>query len=236
LRKPRLDPKQLDAVAQVSALVLAFAVAVWSLWVVENGVAALISVAAGFALTLSRLQQARVDAEARLGLAEELALARTLLARGAHMQALVVARRVAEAACCTSTQRAALETVAWCELGRGRPENARNALSWMRSDDALDVLCCAAVEDACGDSLFALHLLESAARRGPLPREARLFWIDLCARSRGIEAACMLTLQQLKSLRVEDAERVLEFAKQAPSAAVHSLAAALHQAKATVSA
>jgi hypothetical protein len=230
----RLDTKKLDAVAQGCALVLAFLVAGWSLWVAENGVAALISVAAGFALTLSRLQQARADADERLGLADELMLARTLLGRGAHMQALVVARRVAEAAQSMGMQRAALETVAWCELGRGRPENARNALSWLRSDEALDVLCCAAVEDACGDSLFALHLLESAARRRPLPREARLFWIDLCARSRGIEAACMLTIQQLKSLRLEDAELVLEFARQAPSTAMDALAAALSQAKATV--
>ncbi|HEY6079064.1 MAG TPA: hypothetical protein VIW29_09690 [Polyangiaceae bacterium] len=226
--------KKLDAAAQLGALVLAFLVAAWSLLVAENGVATLISVAAGFALTLSRIRQSRTDADERLGLAGELELARTLLTRGAHIQALVVARRVAEAARCIGTQRAALETVAWCELGRGRPENARNALSWIRADETLDVLCCAAVEDACGDSLFALHLIESAARRRPLPREARLFWIDLCARSRGIEAACTLTIQQLKSLRLEDAERVLEFARSAPSAAVHSLAAAVHQARAAV--
>lgn len=233
---PYLDAKKLDAAAQTGALVLAFLVAAWSLWVAENGVATLISVAAGFALTLSRIRQSRMDVEARLGLSGQLELAKALLSRGAHVQALVVAHRVAEAARCTSTQRAALETVAWCELGRGRPENARNALSWIRADEATDVLCCAAVEDACGDSLFALHLIESAARRRPLPREARLFWIDLCARSRGIEAACMLTIQQLKSLRLEDAERVLEFARSAPSAAMHALAAALHQARATVTA
>jgi hypothetical protein len=216
-------------------MVTAFALSAWSLCVAEHGVATLISLAAGFALVLARLRQARADHEARLGLADELALARVLLERGAYRQALPIARRVAEQARLTRTQRSALETVAWCELGLGRPGPARDALSWVPAEE-LDVLCQAAVEDACGDSLFALHLLESAAKRGPLSREARLFWIDLCARSRGVEAACLLTLQQLKSLRLEDAERVLELARSAPSAAAGALASALQQQRALAAA
>lgn len=228
----RRDATKLNSIMQAVALVLAFALAAWSLLIAGNGAATLISLAAAGALTLARMRQQRADAEQALGLPAELELARTLLARGAHAQALVIGRRVAEAARCGSTQLAALEIVAWCELGRGRPENARHALSWLRWDDALDVLCRAAVADACGDSLWALHILEDAARRRPLTREARLFWIDLCARSRGIEAACRLTLEQLKSLRPEDAERVLEFAKHAPSTAAQALATALRQARA----
>ena len=215
-------------------MVLAFALSTWALLVADHGVATLISLAAGFALLLSRLRQKRADIEARLGLADELELARVLLGRGAHGQALPIARRVAEQARLTRTQQSALETVAWCELGLGRPGPARDALSWVRQQEAIDVLCSAAVADACGDSLWALHLLEKAARRGPITREARLFWIDLCVRSRGIEAACLLTLQQLKSLRLEDAERVLEFARSAPSAAAHALAVALQREKAAV--
>jgi hypothetical protein len=229
---PSRRARRLDALAQTVAMALAFVLSAWALFVAHNGAATLISLVAGFALWLSRLRQSRADTEARLGLAEELELARLLLGRGAYAQALPIARRVAEQAQLTRTQQSALETVAWCELGLGRPGPARAALSWVRPQEALDVLCCAAVEDACGDTLWALHLLETAARRGPITREARLFWIDLCARSRGIEAACWLTLQQLKCLRPEDAERVLEFARSAPSAAARALALALQHERA----
>lgn len=221
-----------DALAQGVAFALALLLAIGSLLVAHNGAATLIALAAAFAIWLARLRQGRVEAEARLGLSEELELARLLLTRGAYTQARSIARRVAELAQVTRTEQAALETLAWCELGLGRPGPARDALSWVRPRDSLDVLCCAAVEDACGDPLWALHLLESAARRGPLTREARLFWIDLCARCRGIEAACLLTLEQLKGLRLEDAERVLEFARHAPSAAARALAAALQRERA----
>ncbi len=227
----RWDASKLHSIMQAVALALAFALAAWSLLIAGNGAATLISLAAAGALTLARMRQRRAEAELLLGLPAELELARTLLMRGAHTQALAVGRRVAEQARCGSTQRSALEIVAWSELGCGRPERAQNALSWLHSDDALDVLCRAAVADACGDSLWALHLVEDAARRRLLTREARLFWIDLCARRRGIEAACRLTLEQLKSLRLEDAERVLEFAKHAPSAAAQALALALRQAR-----
>lgn len=224
-----------ESVAQSGSMVAAFALSAWALCVAEHGVATLISLAAGFALLLARIRQVRADLEARLGLAGELELSRLLLERGAYGQALPIARRVAEQARLTRTEQRALETVAWCELGLGRPGPARDALSWAAAD-SLDVLCRAAVVDACGDSLFALHLLESAAKRRPLSREARLFWIDLCARIRGIEAACLLTLRQLKNLRLEDAERVLEFARSAPSAAARALALALQQKRAAVSA
>jgi hypothetical protein len=216
-------------------MVAAFALSAWALCVAEHGVATLISLAAGFALLLARIRQARVDLETRLGLAGELELSRLLLERGAYGQALPIARRVAELARLTRTQERALETVAWCELGLGRPGPARDALSWVPAD-SLDVLCRAAVLDACGHSLFALRLLESAAKRGPLSREARLFWIDLCARCRGIEAACLLTVRQLKNLQLEDAERVLEFAGGASSAAARALALALERERAAASA
>lgn len=235
-QRPTFRGQRLEAVAQTGAMVAAFVLATWALWVAEHGVATLISLVAGFALLLARLRQSRADVEARLGLAEELELARVLLSRGAYSEARPIARRVAEQARLTSTQQGALETVAWCELGLGRPGPARDALSWVRPPDVVDVLCQAAVEDACGRSLFALHLLENAAKRGPISREARLFWIDLCARSRGIEAACSLTLQQLKSLRLEDAERVLEVARHVPSVAVRALAQALQQERATAAA
>jgi hypothetical protein len=217
-------------------MTLSFALAAWALLVAHNGAATLISLAAGFVLWLARLRQGRAEAEARLGLAEDLALAQLLLGRGAYGEALPIARRVAQQAQLTRTEQAALETVAWCELGLGRPRQARDALSWVRPPESVDLLCCAVVEDACGDTLWALHLLESAARRGPITREARLFWIDLCARSRGIEAACWLTLQQLKCLKLEDAERVLEFARHAPSAAARALAQALQHERALVAA
>ena len=77
----------------------------------------------------------------------------------------------------------------------------------------------------------ALHIVERAARKRQLSREATLFRIDLYARLRGIEAACALTLSQLGKLRLEDAERVLQYAHHAgKSRAALALARALGQA------
>ena len=83
------------------------------------------------------------------------------------------------------------------------------------------------MEDGCGQSLWALHIVERAAKKGQLSREATLFRIDLCARLRGIEAACWLTLQQLKRLRREDAERVLSCAHAARVSSTGALALAV---------
>lgn len=208
-------------------MVLAFVLSGLALWLVELGSTTLILLVAGFALLFAQLRRARDAMDARLDLAAELDLSRTLLERGAHAHALIAAARVAERAHGARTQRAALELMAWSHLGLGRPMAARDALSWVRPIEALDPLCCAAVEDACGDSLWALHLLDNAARRGQLSREATLFRIDLYARLRGIEAACRLTLRELERLTVEDARRVLEFAGDVHAEAVQALASRL---------
>jgi hypothetical protein len=211
---------------------LAFAVAAFALFQGQAGLTAIVAMACGFSLIFARLRQERAASDLRLGLAEELSRARELLERGAHRHALSVAHQVAEQAQSERLQREALELLAWCELGLGRPQAARDALSWAMSSGALDPYCCAAVEDACGQSLWALHLVERAARKRPLSREATLFRIDLYARLRGIEAACALTLSQLSRLRSEDAERVLDFARAAAGSdnnATATLAQALAQ-------
>lgn len=188
---------------------MAFAVAAFALCHHQAGSTALVAMTCGFALVLARLRQERDAADSRLGLADELVRAQQLFERGAHRHALRVAHDVAEKAQSARLQRTALELVAWCELGMGRPQAARDALSWVSGSGALDPYCVAAVEDACGESLWALHLVERAARKRPLSREATLFRLDLYARLRGVEAACTLALQQMSRLRVDDAERVL---------------------------
>ena len=221
------DSKRFDALGYRASTVLAFVLSGVALWLVELGSTTLVLLVAGFALLFAQLRRARDATDARLGLAAELDLARLLLKRGAHAQALVAASRVAERAHSARTQRAALELMAWSHLGLDRPAAARDALSWVRPIEELDPLCCAAVEDACGESLWALHLLDNAARRQHLSREATLFRIDLCARLRGVEAACLLTLHELESLTLDDARRVLAFANGVGLDAVRQLADAL---------
>ena len=204
-----------EAKARLQIALLAFAVAAFALCHRHADVTALVAAGGGFWLVLARLRQERDAVDARLGLADELARAQGLLARDAHRQALQVAHDVAERAQSERLQRAALELVAWCELALGRPRAARDALSWLTGSGKVDPYCVAAVEDGCGHGLWALHIVERAAKRRPLSREATLFRIDLCARLRGVEAACSLTLQQLARLRREDAERVLGFARAA---------------------
>jgi len=166
-------------------------------------------------LLLKSAKQKRYAGDALRGLPDALRYARELLSRGAHREALVAARRVAELAQSACIQRAAIELVAWCELALNEPAAARDALSWLGSSGELDQYCRAAVEDACGDSLWALHILERAARRKALPREATLFRIDLYARLRGIEAACRLAMQQAAQLTPKDASRLLHHAREA---------------------
>lgn len=206
---------------------LAFAVAALALFHDRAGAVGGLSLACGLYLVFVRLRQERDAADRRRGLAQELERARALLGRSAHRQALAVAHDVAERAQSASIQRAALELVAWCELQRGRPQAARDALSWL--SETADPYCTAAVEDACGQSLWALHILERAARKRQLAREATLFRIDLYARLRGVEAACALTVEQLARLPRQDAERVLGFAQaaQATGSATRALAVAL---------
>jgi hypothetical protein len=235
--------RQSDAKASIWVALLAFAVAAFALCHGKAGLTALVAMTCGFALVFARLRQEREGADARLGLADELSRARDLFERGAHRHALRVAHDVAEQAQSARLQRAALELVAWCELSMGRPQAARDALSWVSGSGALDPFCVAAVEDACGQSLWALHLVERAARKRQLSREATLFRLDLYARLRGAEAACALALAQAQAqaqaqapqpmgrLRVDDLERVLAFAH---AAGVHGGAAlALAQAVAT---
>jgi hypothetical protein len=202
-----------DAKANIWVALLAFAVAAVALSHGEAGLTALVAALCGASLVFVRLRQERDAVDARLGLADALTHARELLARDAHQQALRVAHDVAERAQSEPMQRAAVELTAWCQLGLGRPEAARDALSWLAGSGAIDPYCLAAVEDGCGQSLWALHIVERAAKKGQLSREATLFRIDLCARLRGVEAACSLTLQQLARLKREDAERVLGFAR-----------------------
>jgi hypothetical protein len=221
------DEKRIDGLGYTASMVLAFALSGAALWLMELGSTTLVLLVAGFALLFAQQRRARDAFEARLGLADELDLATVLLGRGAHGDALVIASRVAERARCPRTQCAALELIAWSQLGMSRPQAARDALSWVRSPEALDPLCCAAVEDACGDSLWALHLLENAARRKQLSREATLLRIDLCARLRGVQAACTLTLHELERLSLDDAQRVLQFAAGESGDAVEALEQAL---------
>jgi len=202
-----------DAKANIWVALLAFVVAGFALFHGEAGLTGLVATACGVALIFARLRQERDAVDARLGLSDELARAYALVERGAHRQALGIGHDVAERAQSARLQRAALELVAWCELGLNRPRAARDALSWL--SESADPYCKAAVEDACGQSLWALHILERAARQRPLVREATLFRIDLYARLRGVEAACLLALQQLARLRRDDAERVLGFARAA---------------------
>lgn len=216
--------------ASLSVALLAFLVAGLALCHVQAGLTAIVAMACGFALVLARLRQEREAEDRRLGLEEKLLDARQLQARGAFRDALHLVRQVADQARGARLQRAALELVAWCELALDRPEAARDALSWLRESGALDPYCQAAVEDACGHSLWALHIVEREARRRELSREATLFRIDLYARLRGIEAASALTLQQLGRLRFEDVERVLRVADGAGHAgAASALARVLPQ-------
>lgn len=218
-----------DAKASLWVAVLAFALAFVALVHGDAGLTAMVTTLCGVSLVFVRLRQERDAADARLGLVDELARARDLLARDALPQALRVARDVAERAHSERVQRAAVELIAWCELGRDRPKAARDALSWLAGSGAIDPYCLAAVEDGCGQSSWALHIVERAAKKGQLSREATLFRIDLCARLRGIEAACSLTLQLLARLRREDVERVLGFARAAnvDGDATHALARAV---------
>jgi hypothetical protein len=219
-----------DSKASIAVALLAFTVAALALCHGDAGLSALVAVACGFALVLTRLRQEREAEDARLGLPEKLEHARELQLRGAYRDALRVVHDVAERAQSARLQRSALELVAWCQLALDRPQAARNALSCLSGRDDLDPYCQAAVEDACGHSLWALHLVEREARRRELSREATLFRIDLYARLRGIEAACALTLQQIGRLRLEDVERVLRFADGAgKSNAALALARALPQ-------
>jgi hypothetical protein len=204
-----------ESKASIGVALLAFALAALALCQGQAGLTALVATACGFSLILARIRQEREAQDGRHGLSEQLQHARELQARGAYREALRVVHGVAELAQSASVQRAALELVAWCELALDRPTAARDALSCLREAGALDPYCQAAVEDACGHSLWALHIVEREARRRELSREATLFRIDLYARLRGIEAACTLTLQQLGRLRLEDVERVLTFADRA---------------------
>jgi hypothetical protein len=217
-----------DTKANLWVAFLAFAMAAFALTHGQAGLNALLATACGFSLVLVRLRQEREAEDARLGLLEKLTQAQELEQRGAYRDALRVVRGVAEQAQSARLQRSALELVAWCELSLDRPEAARDALSCLGAAGAIDPYCQAAVEDACGHSLWALHIVEREARRRELSREATLFRIDLYLRLRGIEAACALTLQQLGRLRVEDVERVLRFAHSAGHAAgAQALARAL---------
>lgn len=204
-----------DQKASVWLAGLAFAVAAFALFHGEAAAVALVLMLCGFALVLARLRQELDEADARHGLPDEVNRIRELLARGAYRQALTLAHRVADLAQSARLQQVAVELVAWCELGLGRPDAARNALSWLSSSAELDPYCRAAVEDACGQSLYALHILERASRRSALSREATLLRIELYARLRGIEAACALALQKLAQLTRQDLERLLDFARSA---------------------
>ena len=216
--------KRIDELGYQASMVLAFVLAAGALWLVELGATSMVLLIAGFALLFAQLRRAREAVEERLGLAEELDLAQVLVRRGAHGESLVIATRVAERARSPRTQLVAVELIAWSQLGLGRPLLARDALSWVRPQEALDPLCWAAVEDACGESRWALHLLENAARRKRLSREATLLRIDLHARLRGVEEACLLTLSELDTLTVDDARRVLAFAGDVPCEATEALA------------
>jgi hypothetical protein len=219
-----------ESKASITVALLAFLVAGLSLCHGQAGHTAVVATACGFALVLARLRQEREAEDRRLGLDEKLERARELQAQGDFRDALRLVHQVADQAQGAKLQRAALEQVAWCELALDRPEAARDALSCLRETSALDPYCQAAVEDACGHSLWALHIVEREARRRELSREATLFRIDLYARLRGIEAACALTLEQLGRLRFEDVERVLRFADGAGQpAAARALARVLPQ-------
>jgi hypothetical protein len=205
--------RQGDGKASAWVAGLAFAVAAFALFHGPAGIPALLLATCGFSLLFKRLRQNREALDAELKLPEELARGRELLRRGATRHSLSLSHAVAEQAHSAQVQQAALELVAWCELSRGRPSAARDALSWAAGSPTLDPYCRAAVEDGCGQSLWALHIIERAARRRVLSREATMFRIDLYARLRGVEAACTLTLLELSRLDPEDPARVLEFAR-----------------------
>jgi hypothetical protein len=235
VRLHRSDPKASMWAAGLSFAVAAFALCHTSAGNTSAGPIALVALTCGFSLLFVRLRQERTEGDLRLGLAVELARARALLERGAHRHALVIAHRVADTAHSAPLQRQALELVAWCQLGLGRPQAARDALSWVGGagglDPWLDAYVCAAVEDACGASRWALHMLERAARKQKLSREATLFRIDLYARVRGIEAALALTLRELSCLTRADAASVVAFARETgESPAATALGRALEQA------
>ncbi len=217
-----------DAKASIWVALLAFALAAFALGTGQAGSTALVAMTCGLRCIHAPTPGARRGRRPP-GLERRARRAHELLARGAHRQALRVSHDVAERAQSARLQRAALELAAWCELGLGRPQAARDALSWLGGARAVDPYCAAAVEDACGQSLWALHIVERAAKRQPLSREATLFRIDLLARVRGLDAACSLTLQQLARLRREDAELVLAAAERSwpGRPAVRALADAL---------
>lgn len=207
--------RQSEQKASVWLAGLAFAVAAFALFHGQAAAVALVLMMCGFALVLTRVRQELDEADVRQGLPEDVLRIRELLGRDAFSHALSLAHRVAELAQSARLQHAGVELVAWCELGLGRPDAARNALSWLAGSSQLDPYCRAAVEDACGQSLWALHILERAARRKALSREATLFRIDLYARLRGIDAACSLALQKLALLTPADITSLVGFAREA---------------------
>lgn len=207
--------RQSDEKASVWLAGLAFAVAAFALFHGQAAAVALVLMLCGFALVLTRVSQELDEADRRQGLPEDVQRIRELLGRGAHRQALTLAHRVAELAQSARLQHTGIELVAWCELGLDRPEAARNALSWLAGSSQLDPYCRAAVEDAFGQSRWALHILERAARRKSLSREATLFRIDLYARLRGVEAACALAVQKTALLTQADIASLVAFAQNA---------------------
>lgn len=206
--------QQPSGIADTTALVLALPLAGGALCFVSYAPMALVLFVAWVTLSVSRLRRSQAESEAQFGLAEKLERAQFLLQQGAHGASRSLARQVADEARTPETQRAVVETLAWCELGLGRPEAARAALSCIPVY-VLDPYCRAAVAEACGHAHEALGILQATHVKKPLSRPAIQLQIELKARLHGAAEACECALQNVHSLTREDIERVLNFAGEA---------------------
>jgi hypothetical protein len=203
--------------------------------VLLHGAGRALAFGAGLALlAVEWVRLARQRAEARLGVQERLASARSLLARGlsseAHAEALIAANQARTMA----TRARALELAAWSLLELGRPREARAALSSVRPARTVDVYCWAAIEDACGRTDRAWFALDQARQKVRLGPEAVKILIDLHVRWQDMDAACRVAREELGVLGADDARLVLEAAFDVRAfRGATELAAALYEATAS---
>ena len=161
---------------------------------------------------LESFRHRSLETEARLGLADQLEAARILIANTQYVEGLEIAQNVAQLAKSTSTERAALELIAWSYVGLSRPHEARASLSQARPAQAVDLYCRAVVEDACGCRARAIELLESERVGRGLGAEAIKFLVELHTRDGKFDRACAAASGEAAKLATEDVRRIIDTA------------------------
>lgn len=173
---------------------------------------ALVFGAAAFVSFVEWSKRRRVEIEARLGLFEQLELAKALLAEGRTREAQSIAETVFQRARTQPMERAALELLAWSSVALGQPQKAREALQRGAPPHGVSTYCLAAIEDASGNSEQALRRLEGARQAKTLQADAIKLLIDIHARRGDLEYACQVALEGLRVLAPSDVRLVLNAA------------------------